>query len=102
MKIRNVKQRRDYFMSLLMFKSIHGLAPDHLCNDIVMTIELSDRMLRNTHENDVVIPYVNVDITKRSFGYQGPLVWNNLPSHIKECTEINTFKFKAKQYFIHA
>ena len=27
-----VSQRRYYFMLLLMFKSIHGLAPDYLCD----------------------------------------------------------------------
>ena len=32
----NVHERRDYFMSILMFKCIHGLAPDYLCNELIM------------------------------------------------------------------
>ena len=35
MKVMNVRQRRDYFMSLLVFKCIHGLAPDYLSNEIL-------------------------------------------------------------------
>ena len=29
----NVSQRRDYFMIMLMFKSIHGLVPNYLCDE---------------------------------------------------------------------
>ena len=43
----NVHQRRDYFMSILMFKCIHGLAPDYLCNEIAMQNEISERTTRS-------------------------------------------------------
>ena len=32
----NVSQRRDYFMIILTFKSIHGLVPNYLCDEITM------------------------------------------------------------------
>ena len=32
----NVSQRRDYFMIILMFKPIHGLVPNYLCDEITM------------------------------------------------------------------
>jgi hypothetical protein len=100
MKVMNVVQRRDYFMSLLMFKSIHGLAPDHLCNEVTMAIEVSDRLTRHVNEHNVVTPFVNVDLSKGAFSYQGPCVWNSLPDDLKQCTDINVFKSRAKQYFI--
>ena len=56
MKVINVKQRRDYFTSLLMFTSIQCIAPDYLCNEITMAAEVSDRLTR--HENDVVILFM--------------------------------------------
>ena len=31
-----VTQRRDYFMIIMMFKSIHGLVPDYICDEITM------------------------------------------------------------------
>ena len=34
MNVMTVRQSRDYFMSLLVFECIHGLAPDYLSNDI--------------------------------------------------------------------
>ena len=29
-----IRQRKDYFLSVLMFKAIHGLAPHFLYNDV--------------------------------------------------------------------
>lgn len=82
MNLMNVRQRRDYFMSLLMFKCIHGLAPDYLSNEIIMSIEVSDRSTRNTDVNNVYVPSVNLNTTMNYFCYRGPTVWNALPSEL--------------------
>ena len=102
MKVMNVRQRRDYFMSLLVFKCIHGLAPDYLSNEILMAIEVSERTGRNVNENDVFIPCVNIEMTRNTFSCRGPIVWNGLQDHLKECTDVNDFKNKAKLYFLNA
>ena len=98
--IMNVKQRRDYFMALLMYKSIHGLAPNYLCNEITMEIEVANRISRHINENDVHVPDAHLEITKTGFSCKGPTIWNKLPNCIKECTSLTTFKMKAKQHFI--
>ena len=98
--IMNVRQRRDYFMALLMYKSIHGLAPNYLCNEIIMEIEVANRISRHINENDVHIPDTDLVITKNAFSCMGPSIWNNLPNIIKECTSLTTFKMKAKKHFI--
>ena len=101
MKVMNVRQRRDYFVSLLMFKSIHGLAPDYMVNDIVMAIEVSERQTRNNNVNDLYIPVVNIEISKHALSYQGPKVWNSLPDSVRECTNLETFKCKARGHFLN-
>ena len=95
----NVRQRRDYFMSLLMFKCIHGLAPDYLSNEVIMAVEISNRNTRNLNINNVHVPAVNTECTKNSFSYCGPVVWNSLPDDLKECTNLNMFKLHAKDFF---
>ena len=47
LKWRSVSQRRDYFMSILMFKSIHGLAPDYMCEEINMQCDIAERSTRS-------------------------------------------------------
>ena len=58
----NVHQRRDYFMSILMFKCIHGLAPDYLCNEITMQNEISERTTRSLSSLNIKVhvPYASI------------------------------------------
>ena len=88
----NVHQRRDYFMSILMFKCIHGLAPDYLCNEITMQNEISERTTRSLSSFKVHVPYASIECFKKYFIYRGPVLWNALPVHIKECTTLDMFK----------
>lgn len=99
--VMNVRQRRDYFMALLVFKCIHGLVPEYLANEVTMALEVSSRITRNVNENDLYVPFVNVEMTKNSFKYQGPIVWNNMPNALKECTSLYGFKQQAKIYFMN-
>ena len=48
-----VSQRRYYFMLLLMFKSIHGLAPDYLCDVINTQRDICQRPMRSQNVNNV-------------------------------------------------
>ena len=100
LKVMNVKQRRDYFMALLVFKCIRGLAPEYLSNEIVMKVDTNERLTRHSNENDLYIPFVNTSIAENSFVYQGPNIWNGLPCNVQECTTIESFKSKAKEFFL--
>ena len=42
----NVRQRFFYFQTLLIFKCIHGLAPQYLTNNIVLDIEIKEKRTR--------------------------------------------------------
>ena len=87
-------------MALLMYKSIHGLAPNYLCNEIIMEIEVADRISRHINENDVHVNPPDLVITQNAFSCMGPVVWNKLPNLLKECTSLTTFKVKAKNHFL--
>jgi hypothetical protein len=100
LKLLNVRQRRDYFMSLLIFKCIHGLAPTYLCNEVIMAIEVRERNTRNVNENDLYVPGINLNCTKNAFSHCGPTMWNSLPNDMKECASIDVFKAKARKYFL--
>ena len=42
----NVKQRFQYFNIILIFKCIHGLAPQYLCNNITIACEIALNMFK--------------------------------------------------------
>ena len=56
-----VTQRRDYFMSILMYKSIHGMAPAYLCNEITLHSEIAERTNRSVNDNNVFVPYAHLE-----------------------------------------
>ena len=57
----NVTQRRDYFMIIMMFKSIHVLVPDYICDEITMrTLLLEQRGPQLTIMYMCHILYLNV------------------------------------------
>ena len=101
LKFLNVSQRRDYFMAVLMFKCLHGLAPNYLCDEITMQVEVSNYDTRSFNEDDVYVPYFNSVFSSNAFNVKGPTVWNSLPKYIKTCHGINDFKTKCKAYFIN-
>ena len=35
-----IRERRDHFLCVLMFKCIHGLAPHYLINDVTMHVDI--------------------------------------------------------------
>ncbi len=53
----NVSQIRYYFMIILMFKSIHGLVPTYLYDEITMQKDIAIRTTRSAINNKVHVPH---------------------------------------------
>jgi len=93
----NIKQRIMYFQILLMFKSIHGLAPDYLVNNVIMDIEISEVSTRR-HGMNLYVPFPDSEFHKNILFYRGAKLWNDLPSELKDCHSIERFKLLLKNY----
>ena len=60
----NVTQRRVYFMIIMMFKSIHGLVPAYICDEITMQRDITVRTTRSTVNNNVHVPHIILECCK--------------------------------------
>ena len=56
LKIQTIRQRRDYFLSVLMFKAIHGLAPQYLCNDVTKIVDVHGYNTRSSENMNLYVP----------------------------------------------
>ena len=92
----NIEARRDYFLAMLMFKSILGIAPAYLCNQIVMNFDINGYDTRGTDGMNVYLPTLKKDIYKNSFLYKGGQVWNRIPDVFKDSPNSETFKYHYK------
>lgn len=97
-RIMNVKQRFIYFSLVQMFKCIHGLAPDYLCDDVLMACEVNDRSTRFCDFNNVYVPFPRKELFKKTFIYNAGSLWNNMPNHLKEISVLSGFKNALRCY----
>ena len=56
LNLQNITERRNYFLCTLMFKSIHGLAPPYLSDNIVMDADINEYNTRGAHNRNVYQP----------------------------------------------
>ena len=80
-----VKQRIDFKLAVLVYKSLHGLAPPHVSDDCQLITDvgrghLSLRFFRRLHVCGAVYMCAVSQIGDRSFSVAGPRLWNNLPT----------------------
>ena len=64
-----IRERRDYFLTTLMFKAIHGIAPHYLSDRIDMHFDIHGYVTRDTGSMNVYLPAVNKEIYRNSFFY---------------------------------
>ena len=93
----SIDTRKNYFLSSLMYKAIHGQAPIWLSNNVLMANENHNRSTRYASNQNVVVPKPNYEIFRKSFQYQGSMVWNGLPPQLKEANNLNSFKYLYKK-----
>ena len=91
----NVKQRLFYHTGLLMYKVMHNIAPSYL----KIFSERETRYSLRSEGNDILnVPQPHSNMCKQSFLYHGSVVWNSLPSSIREMPNIGSFKKHFKRF----
>ncbi len=97
-----IRQRIDFKVLVLVFKSIHHQAPVYISN--LLTDHTSNRKLRSTSS---AAPTFFVPRTQchtfadRSFSCYAPRIWNSLPDHIKLANSLDIFKTLLKTHLFN-
>ena len=90
-----IKSLVKYNTCKLMWK-IHKKHQAHL-----ETLLTENGITCNVRDEDrYVVPYRNFDISKRFFGFNGPLLWNRLPIDLKSISSFHAFKEKLKEWLL--
>ena len=72
---RRLDTQRQIQVATMVYKSIHGLAPDYLGS--LFTKYDPPYNLRNS-ENKLAVPLPRTNFLKNSFSYNGAVIWNSL------------------------
>ena len=88
-------------MSILMYKSIHGMAPAYLCNEITLHSEIAERTPRSVNDNNVFVPYAHLESYKNSFTQGSHCVEFVTRLHQHVCRTLHSFKAKMKLFIMN-
>ena len=91
-----VVQRLFYLTNLFMFKCKNGSAPGSF--DMITTQRSDIHDYTTRHSAQLQLPLVRTENVRKSFSFQGPLLWNSLPAYFHSINNLNEFKHSLKNY----
>ena len=93
----SLQARRNYLKCLMVFKSLHTLAPSYLLTEFRHACEIHQY---NTRHCDLLrLPVAKTTKCQGSFRYNGTSTFNSLPASVRSLRELAEFKRLAKRYF---
>ncbi len=96
----NVRQRRDYFTLVLVYKALHGLAPAYVNDLFTFSRDIQTYSTRSTCTSQLHIPRVRKQVFKQSLQFNGPRLWNTLPEMVRSSCSLSVFKHKCKSFIL--
>ena len=90
-----IQTRIDYKLATLAFRHFDGSLPQYLSSRL--DIYEPSRSLRSSNDRLLRVPRWKLkSFGYRSFSYQGPVVWNSLPTDLKLSSSLSSFKSRLK------
>ena len=77
--------------NIMVFQSLHELAPRYMCNIFTKISQLSSRNLRNT-ATDLRLPKKNSKNGQKCFSFRGARSWNGHTAECKQASSLYSFK----------
>ena len=100
LKIMNLSQRYNYFISTLMYKCLNGKSPSYLANLFKSVSSGHNRDTGQSSNNSLYLPKPNVESFRRSLKYAGANLWNNLPQTVRNFSSLELFKATYKNQIL--
>ena len=98
LKLYNIKERRDYFLTKLTFEAVNNIGPSYIYDNLVYNRDVSERATRGNA--DLHLPRVNKSVYNNSLLIRGGRLYNELPDNIKSCTNVKDFKSLYRDYIL--
>ena len=94
----NLETQRKIQKSIMVYKSVNGLAPEYLCSKFSKRSCASGYSLRDI-TGKLAVPFPRTNYLKNSFSYNGAVIWNSLPLELRQANSLNSFRSGCREYF---
>ena len=78
-----VRQRVQFKLTILVYRSLAGTAPSYLSDDCKLTADTRTRSLRSGDSRTCIVRRTHNHFGDRCFAAAGPSLWNKLPLHMR-------------------
>ena len=76
----------------LLYKSLNCLAPDYMSSKFILRNDLFNSYNLRDSENKLAVPLPRTNYYRYSFCYSGAVLWNNLPTDVRQAKSLTSFR----------
>ena len=92
-----VNYRIKFKLSTLTYRALAIHLPPYLAS--LLHFSNVPRQLRSSTSQQLSIPRTKLNLGKRAFSVAAPIIWNELPTTLKSCESLASFRKNLKTYF---
>ena len=96
----NMKNRRIQHGLTMIFKILHGLAPNYLCDTFTLTSEIHNINTRRANNSIWINKNIKSKLHRKSYTFYMAKIYNGLPENIQKSVSVNVFKKALKKYLL--
>ena len=75
----------------MVYKSLNCLAPDYMSSKFILRSDLLNSYSLKDSENKLAVPLLRTNYYRNSFCYSGAVLWNNLPTDVRQAKSLTGF-----------
>ena len=91
-----VNYRIEFKLSTLTYRALAIHQPPYLAS--LLHFSNIPRQLRSSTSQQLSIPRTKLNLGKRAFSVTAPIIWNELPTTLKSCESLASFRKNLKTY----
>ena len=76
----------------MVYKSLNCLAPDYMSSKFIVRSDLFNSYNLRDSENKLAVALRRTNYYRNSFCYSGAVLWNNLPTDVRQAKSLNVFR----------
>ena len=76
----------------MVYKSLNCLAPDYMSSKFILRSDLFNSYNLKDSENKLAVPLLRTNYYRNSFCYSGAVLWNNLPTDVRQAKSLTVFR----------
>ena len=88
----NLETQRQIQKAVMVYKSLNCLAPDYMSSKFILRNDLFNSYNLRDSENKLAVPLPRTNYYRNSFCYSGAVLWNNLPTDVRQAKSLTGFR----------